>query len=186
MNVPPQDPNTPPPTSPYPYETGSAAYYRPGADGSPAYGSADKLQALSDGYFGLNPIFGLNVLFALGSNVMIRTASPDNVAMIAIGVIVVMFVSILFLTLPKNKQTAYGKGWSDSNAILASVLMGLNSALCCGVIGYIVMQNIALTEIKRYGIKGGSFFGLKEKDVEAHIAAMRTAPRGVQPPTFGV
>jgi hypothetical protein len=53
----------------------------------------------------------------------------------------------------------------------ASVLMGLNSALCCGVIGYIVVQSMAAKKFKEAGIPKG-FFGYKKADVNAFIDQM--------------
>lgn len=76
---------------------------------------------------------------------------------------------------------AYGKGWDPSAAMLASVLMGLNSALCCGIIGYVVMQQIASMEMKRYGIPAG-FFGIRKAIVTARVAELRAqeTSRGFQ------
>src|SRR5579859_7496136 len=152
--------NPPPPGPP---EGQYAQYYRPGQS---SYGSSDRLQGLVDGYFGLNNVFLINVGLVIGLNVLIqslfRSMPPDRdaitVLLVWVGAIVVIGISIGFLTYPSNKKIAYGKDWPPSNATLASVLMGLNSALCCGVIGYVVMQQLAMAEMKKYGVKAGFGF----------------------------
>ena len=159
----PQEPTTPPPQF--------AAY--PRGPEIPPYGSVEKLQALSDGYFGLNNVFVLNIVLSLASRVLpIQAENPKEALTLLIGIVVVFFFLIGGLTFPFNRKIAIGKDWPAGYAVLASVLMGLNSALCCGIIGYIVMQQIASAEMKKYGLTF-SLFGLKKKDVQARIAQMK-------------
>lgn len=157
-----------------------AAY--PRGEGIPMNGSAEKLQALADGYFGLNTVFIINIVLAIGTRAL--TAAPVATMEEVIGrfaiVVLAMLAIIGFLTYPHNKKIAFGKNWSNGAAILASVLMGLNSALCCGIIGYVVMQTIAMGEIKNYGLKGG-FLGLKKKDIQARIDQIRAQQPPMQP-----
>ncbi len=134
------------------------------------YGSSEKLEALYKGYFGLNKIFLVNVIIALVINAAFR--STGNVV-ILLGGMLALFVVVVAGTLPFNKQIAIGKDWQPGQAILASILMGINSALCCGIIGYVVMQQLASTEIKKYGLKVG-FGGFKKKELEAAIANLRS------------
>lgn len=135
-------------------------YPRPEAQ----YGSTDRLQALADGYFRLNIVFIINIAVVLASNGVARAVGGSTIWIFA----AIIFVLIGALTYAPNKQIAYGKGWPENRANIASVLMGLNSALCCGIIGYIVMQNLALSEMKLYGIRS-STFGLKKKAVQEII-----------------
>jgi hypothetical protein len=163
---PPNEPNEPPSAPPQ-----FAAYPR-GPEIAP-YGSFEKLQALSDGYFGLNNVFLVNVLLAIGSRALqLGPRTPEQAWMMIIGAVVVMGLIIGVMSFPFNRKIAIGKGWTDGHAILASVLMGLNSALCCGLIGYIVMQSIASSEMKKYGISAAGL-GLKKKVVQERIAQMK-------------
>lgn len=91
---------------------------------------------------------------------------------------------VAFLTYGPNKKIGEGLGWSPSGAVVASVLMGLNSALCCGIIGYVVMQNIALVEMKKFGLKGGGLFGLRKKDVDIAIESLRTQEANMPPSAY--
>ena len=144
-------------------------YRRP----SDVHGSATKLQALADGYFGLNTVFLINIIVAVSYNVLpvlLPSTAASTVAML-LG-IPAMGLLIGFLSYPKNRRIAEGKGWQPSAALLASILMGLNSALCCGVIGYVVMQQIASKEMMRYGLKS-RFLGLRKRDVEPAINELR-------------
>jgi membrane-associated phospholipid phosphatase len=128
-------------------------YYR-----QPTGPSKQQLKDLAEGYFGLSIIFVANIGLAVFLNIVARSTENIAVPLTGIGI---MFLAITFATLPKNRLIARGKGWPDGHAVLASVLMGLNSALCCGIIGYVVMQSIAANELKRSGIKMG-FFARKQ------------------------
>lgn len=151
--------------------SGSAYYHR----GSGTYGTPEKLLALYEGYAGLNLVFGINVALAIGSNFIGRTLRPGDVVTAYLVVGLVFFVIISVLTYPQNKKIGFGKDWPSSMPVIASLLMGLNSALCCGIIGYMVMQNIALKEMKLYGLTGSFFGGVKKHTVMAKIEEMRRA-----------
>ncbi len=142
------------------------------------YGSADKLQALGEGYFGLNMAFFLNVLLAVGVTLL---AQAGWIAYL-LGVLAI-FLLIAFLTYPYNRKIAFGKGWADGYAVLTSVLMGLNSALCCGIIGYVVMQQFASSEMKRYGLASGAF-GIR-KNVWRAMVEQRRNIEAMDPPGMG-
>lgn len=148
------------------------------------YGSPDKLRALADGYFGLNTVFVLNIVLAIGINVAARSATTqDNWMVITLGGIVLMGLLVGFLTFPHNKKIAYGANWSPLGPVLASVLMALNSMLCCGIIGYVVVQQLAANEMKKYGIKV-SFLGFTKKKIyeQAALLEQEQARVGQLPP----
>lgn len=166
------DPNRPP--------EGYAAYPR-GPVGPAPYGTADQLQALWEGYYGLNWVFLANVLLALGFRFIpmaMEDAASAGIAMLVLAIL--MFLVVAGYSFVYNRKIAFGKGWGDGVAVVASVLMGLNSVFCCGIIGYIVMQTIAATEMKNYGLKTG-FLGVKKKEVQERIAQMRAQPTSVFP-----
>lgn len=169
------DPNEPTPTPPS-TEPAYAPYYRGGSQ----YGSAERLEALGKGYFALNWVFFANVILAVGVNVFDQYSRDREdlymgVLLVGAGV---LFVIITAATYVPNQNIAKGMGWAPAMGVLASVLMGLNSALCCGVIGYLVMQLIAAKEIKRYGVQK-----MKKPEIEAAVAAMRSAPQAPVPPS---
>lgn len=165
--------NVPPPVPPE-QPPNYAAYYRGDANVDP-----NKLRLLKEGYFGLNTVFLVNILMAVGANVAFR--SSEDLGLFAIAVIVV-FVAIGLLTYPQNKKIGEGLGWAPSSAVLASVLMGLNSALCCGIIGYMVVQSMALKGMKAYGVTAG-IFGLKKSVVEQRIAELEAAKQTIPTPS---
>ena len=162
MNVPPIDPNNLPPP------VGYVPYARP-AD--MPYGTVEKLQALCNGYFGLNYVFIINVVLFFVQ----RAVLYFDPTALAFGLATILMIPIIaFLTFPQNKLIGFGKDWSPSGPLIASILMGFNSAFCFGLLGYVVMQHIAFKEMKLYGIKGGSF-SMRKDQVQAQIAAMRAA-----------
>jgi hypothetical protein len=164
---PPNDPNSVPPPqyAAYPRAPGGGTAYPPG--------SADKLKSLADGYFGLNNVFIVNLALALGARGIQTTARSSEAALGLIGVtILALGIVVGLMSYPYNKKIAFGMDWSPGNAVLASILMALNSALCCGIIGYVVMQSIAMGRMKTFGVTGGTF-GAKKKDVYAQVDAIR-------------
>lgn len=146
--------DTPPPYAAYPRDIART-------------GTSTDLQNLFDGYRGLNVAFLVNVLMVVPLNVLAR-AGAITVPMVGLGALVV-FVVIFFLTLGPNKKIGDGAHWQSWQPILGSLLIALNSALCCGIIGYIVMQTIALNHIKKYGLRRA-----KKSEVNARIAELRS------------
>jgi hypothetical protein len=159
-------PNQPPPGQ-YPYGEYNRGGFQPGGPGN-----YEQLEALWTGYKWLNYVFGLNVALVVGGNVATRSSREDVGVLLAIAGF--LFLIITAATFPANLKIAQGKGWQPAMAILCSVLMGLNSALCCGIIGYVVMQSIAAKAMQQeHGVPKGGFFGMKRADVEARLAQLR-------------
>ena len=150
----------------------------------PPGGSADKLEALGAGYHGLSLVFIGNIIVALGINAYARSAGDDlGTAGIILVLLILLGVGVAIATFPQNKKIGFGLDWQPSGAIIASILMGLNSALCCGVIGYIVMQQLASNRMKQYGLRTG-FLGVKKSDNAARVSELRQSPAGAPPPMF--
>lgn len=141
------------------------------------YGSSNHLLALWEGYSGLNYVAILNVaLFAVGELVTLTPiwsdSSPESVLVFFGAYFFVLFIVIVACTLPYNRKIGYGLGWAPAGPVTAAILMGLNSALCCGVVGYIIMQMLAVAEMKRYGLRMG-LLGMRKKEVLTVVEAIR-------------
>lgn len=149
---------TPPPYAQYPRGV------------EPAAGSAAQLQSLMEGYytyswlFLANIVVSLIVFFGLG-------ASRIPYAVLAGYVIVPLIFG--FGTYPSNKKIGYGANWSPAQPVIASVLMGINS-VTCGIVGYAVMQSIAINHIKRFGVRSGCL-GMRKKAIRDRIAELESA-----------
>lgn len=141
--------------------------------GTAPTGSLPQLRNLVDGYFGLSRVFGINILLVCVERVVAildKEASAGGSLAFVGGFALIVGLVVGFLSYGPNKQIGNGANWSPAQPIVASVLMGINSALCCGIVGYAVMQTIAANHLKRYGIKMG-FFASKKK-IESQIAAL--------------
>lgn len=150
----------------------------------PLGGSAEKLESLGSGYHGLNMVFVGNIIVAMAINALAQTSGDSlGAATIVLGLLVALGIGVAFATYPQNKKIGFGLGWQPSGAIIASILMGLNSALCCGVIGYVVMQQLAGNRMKQYGLRTG-FLGVKKADIAASVSELRQSPAGSPPPMF--
>ncbi len=124
------------------------------------------MQALGEGYFGLNTAFIVNIVMVLVLNGLVG-ALKDNLAVLGLSFVVVLGV-VFGMTFKPNQKIGEGLNWAPWGAILASTLMAINSALCCGIIGYLVVQSMASKELEKYGVKK-SFIGLKKSDFKAAV-----------------
>lgn len=98
--------------------------------------SYDHLKNLSDGYRGLSWAFLVNVLTVLGENLVTRLSGGEEApAALFFGAMILVAGIVFFMTLGPNRKLGAALGWSPGGPILASILVALNSALCCGVIG---------------------------------------------------
>lgn len=150
----------------------------PRRSGIPINGSADKLQALYDGYYGINLAFLLNVAIVI---VVPSVAAAYWETGVILGLVGFGFLLIGVITYPFTKKIAYGKGWSEGAGVFAAVLLALNSICFCGVVGYLTMQLIAAGEIQAYGISRG-LLGFKRTDVVLRIQELRN--QQTTPPPF--
>lgn len=127
-------------------------------------------------------MFALNLALSLGSRAL-PIASDDPATRLGIVAAWLLGVGLVvgFATYPQNKKIGYGCGWAPSWPVVASVLMGLNSALCCGIIGYIVMQQFAAQEMKKYGLKTG-FGGVRKREVVALVAELHRVAQPMSGP----
>jgi hypothetical protein len=153
-----------------------AAYPRASAS---LYGASDKLRALAKGYFGLNKVFLVNIVLVFGLRAAGASVSTVETAILfLIGEVLLLGLVVGFATYPFNKSIGYGANWGPGIAVLTSFLMAINSALCCGIIGYVVVQQIASKEMSKYGLKPAFFGGIKKHEVEAVISALQAQERG--------
>ncbi len=156
-----------------------ARYHRPGEERL----DPDLLQALSDGYFGLSNICVANALMVLLQIVMVahptsRGSWLAKEAGIFCGLIG-MCIAIAFLCYQPTRRIGDGMGWSSGQVVAASVLLGINGALCGGVLGYAILQSIASRRMRSvYEVRLGMF--MSKRLVQKRIEELR-ALRAVEP-----
>lgn len=126
--------------------TKTAAYPRAGAVPS------SKLRAILEGCQGLNIIFGITVAVNIvGGQSLRREGGATLPAIIAFAIILFLLVSIG--SFKYVKKVGEGLDWPESKATMVSVLLGLNSAICCGAIGFILVQMAAIKKLNEGGIE---------------------------------
>jgi len=144
------------------------AYPRGNTPGS--YGTVEQLEALGEAYFGYNILFlGAIAVSVTGFFVGYTFRIFPYFIQLPCVLLVVIFGSYSL-----NSKIAYGKNWPTGAALAASLLVGFNAVLCCGIIGFVVMQTIALNEIKKYGMPTG-FLSFTNKKFKAFVANRRNA-----------
>ncbi len=168
MDQPPPEINPPPLEAP-PQQY--AAYYRgpTGYQGEPA-----KLEALGSGYFGLNKAFLLHMVLALlvvyGLPALLISQNVTGLIglVVFLAAFVLYIVAVVFITLPPVRKVAFGMGWASSSVIISEI-----GILLLGLIAYIVLQTVASSEMKKYGVKW-RLFGVRKRDVASAVQALRT------------
>ncbi len=138
----------------------------------PPPGSADRLQALMEGYYGYSPLFVIHV--ALFIALMALAMAPGDVGGTAAAAgLPALIVGMGLLSYRVNRRVGEGAGWSQIQVVLACVTIALGT-VCYGAIGYIVLQQIVAGRIKRFGVRSG-FFGVRKKAIKARIEELRAA-----------
>lgn len=157
---------------------GYAAYPR-----ETVYGSADQLQALSDGYYGLNwVVIGTLVVSLVGRGLVETIKAPDAHFAAALGLLAVLILRVAIASFPYSRKIGFGKGWSDAGEIVASALLGLTGWLCFGLVGCAILQSLALSEMRKYGVQGGMFRGPQRAWIKMKVSQMRAREQGTAPP----
>lgn len=156
--------------------------------GIPAKGERERLALLADAYFGLNKVFGVNILFVLGFYAIAMLGGNTNNPLFAgAGLLAWMGIGILgigFLSYPHILKIAEGKGWSPSSALPLAMVMGANAMVCCGAIGIMVLQHMAYRDIQKLGVVPRTF-GIKREDVDERLRQMDLMQPPAEPPTSG-
>jgi hypothetical protein len=140
-----------------------AAYPRPGLD---SYGSAAKLKALADCYFGMTQVFVLTAVLNISLRVVAIAVSLTAYFVLMLLALVV----IVGFSWTKVDRLAFGMDWEKSKTIGVKALMILNF-FCCAIVGMFWLQSIAGQEMKKYGLRGG-FFGFKKRIVNERISQL--------------
>lgn len=147
------------------------------------YGSADQLQALADGYYGLNFVVIGTLVVSLGGRGLVETIkAPDAHFSAALSLLAILILGVAVASFPYSRKIGFGKGWSDAGAIAASALLGLTAWLCFGLVGCAIMQSLALSEMRKYGVQGGMFRGPQRAWIKAKVAQIRAREQGTAPP----
>ena len=148
------------------------AYPRPGSGPSM---DADKLQALADGYFGMNRIF---LLYFLAVVAYVVGAVINNA--IAFVLYLIAITLLIGLTGSKVARVGSGLGWSKGKVVLARVFMALNFFMR-GIIGFIFFHEATTRGMKRYGIRVG-FYRIDKKWVDEAISNLRSRDSSMAAP----
>lgn len=170
FTTPPNDRHAPPPT---------VAYPRGQVGASPA---ADRLQALSDAYFSLTWVFVvaavLVVFFTFNGAMSAQgNAKMDNDPAYRLGYYMGPFMlagAVAWVMSYKTLQRAsFGMGWNPRTPMWLSLVLGLQTCICCGAFGILIVQHILVGEMQKYGIKGRFLGGVRKDQIAAVVAQLR-------------
>lgn len=145
-------------------------------------GSAEKLQALADCYFGLNWVFLVCAVILVGSRVAAlglqsqTAAQPDPGFVLAVtfGPIILSTIIGAAMSYSPLKRAAFGMGWNSGTPVWLSIVLGLQTLFCCGAVGIVIVQHLLVGEMNKYGIKGSAFGGIRKQHIKAVIEQIRS------------
>ena len=131
--------------------------------------SADRLQSLSEGYFGLYYVLlvGLVLYVAVG---FIAPVVSDRFWIAIYGLPTLIQACAAY---PAMRRIGYGLRWSPSRSVFASAVIGLGFILCFGVLGISIYQGMAMRGILRLGVPKRFIGGFRKADVSARLAELR-------------
>lgn len=138
--------------------------------GPAPYGSAEKLRALAEGYFNLNWVSVLNLVLGFVVVAASFGTFQHGGPQLLIGVTLLGIVMGLF-AFPCVKKIGFGLDWSPFKVRLCTFILVLNSLFCCGVFGYLILQQTASAEMRRYGLTG-TLLGMNRREVAKRVAEM--------------
>jgi hypothetical protein len=150
---------------PPPPQAGFAAYPRAGQ--FQVYGTSEKLTRLFRGYHGMSYTFLLMILSTILLFVGIGVSGTKGSEAIGIALLVLAvpsYVATFFLSVRSGGDIGFGNGWSPAMGGILGFLAPLVGIIMIGIIQY-----LALDEMKRYGIKTGTFSGVNKHAVRQKI-----------------
>ncbi len=158
---------------------GESNYPRP--DLMQSHGSADKLQALGEGYFGLTKAFALNFLLIIATGVV--NVATKGSPLVVLGMVGLTFLCAGICSYGPNKKIAFGLGQDPGFAILGSIVTALLYWFCFGAISYMIYQSMAIKRLRIMASRLAGFGGLKKPVFYAAVEALRAqggnAARGI-------
>lgn len=167
----------PPPKGDFSAPPQYAGYTRPTAFA----GSPDRLEAVADGYYGLNWVFLFNLVWAISGFFLIGVVSQNDrdglfSLTLSIGFIILTIPVVAFASYKSVKKLAFGMNWSPQMAVVISIALGFG-VLCLGLLAYVILQMLAAAKIRKYPIKKSFLGGFRRKDIRALVAEMRASPQ---------
>ena len=154
----------------------------PRANMPTVYGTSEKLSRLYRGYHGMSYtflfIFLAIVALIIGSqNVSSRGIEP--VGYFCLFMTLLAYVIAFFFGIRSGIDIGYASGWSPA----FGPILGFFAPIA-GLIVIVILQQLALAEMKRYGSRSGSFTGIRGTVVKARIAELVAIEGQSQPVYF--
>jgi hypothetical protein len=143
------------------------------------YGSSEKLTRLYRGYHGLSYCFVCLLLATFGIFGGIGLMSSKGSELIGIAAMILgigFYIGAFYFGVRSGGDVGFGNGWAPSTGPILGFFAPLVGIIMIGILQY-----LATTEMKQYGITVGSFSGVKKAKVMAKIDELVEAERTPQP-----
>ena len=163
--------------TPVPPPPAYAAY--PRANAGSMYGTSEKLTRLYRGYHGMSYCFLFMFLAFIPFFAGVGLASsPGNEVwgILCFIVAATSYIGAFYMSIRSGGDIGFGIGWPPAVGIMLGILTPL-----VGIIMAIVLQYVAVGEMKNYGIKNRAFKGLSKVEVRSKIEELATMEGSLQP-----
>lgn len=135
--------------------------------------AANQLEAAYKAYKAAGMAFLLLIVSGLGTSLLFGFAAavtklPELFYLFYILVPIIAF----FLLGEAFRQLQIAKGWEDSKRLVLQILYAILCGLCCGIFGYLFLQNIAIKAMQKHGVKVG-LLGVNKAEYEQRLRVLR-------------
>lgn len=134
--------------------------------------SKRKVKAAVDAYYGYGKAILWTILFSLGT-VVLHLVSSNDAYQLTIMILrwVGTGVFVAWVTYLPNQLMATAADWPDGKARTTSIIMGVISIFCFGIVAFIWGQMMAQSQMTTFRVPR-KWWGFRKKDVLAYIDSL--------------
>ena len=143
-------------------------------------GQAERFLAMAEAYKGFQQVLGMNVLLTITFLIALGVSDAWGAGEVFAFCLITTVVANLLATRRAARQFAVGCGRSPEFGLVVSILFALQSWFIFGAVGYAVLEQKILREMKQHGVNP-KFGGLPKGELE-RIAAHLRSKESVAPP----
>ncbi len=129
----------------------------------------------ADAHWGFGKAFLFTMLFSLATLALHMVSQNETYQLFAMGVrLVGTGVFVGFITYPLNKKLGQLMDWPEGKPRTISIIMGVVSATCMGILAFIWGQQMSTLQLARLGTPK-KWYGFTKKGVRAYIETLPSA-----------
>lgn len=132
----------------------------------------EQVQMAADAHWGFGKAFLVTVLFSLCTLALHAVSQDETFQLVAMGIrLIGTGVFVFFITYPLNKKLGVLMEWPEGKPRTISIVMGVISATCMGIVAFIWGQQMSTLQLAKLGVPK-KWYGFTKKGVKAYIATL--------------